>query len=185
MLHRISSTYQKSDNTVDLPLSVLITRPSAVSQAWFAREALHAVVQGPTLRAEASQNGLVLRGLTEADLESAYLELKKRFEDARCGNPSVEYVNGETFLEPYYSATVDTIEYFMGTVVGDLNSRRATILDITDIPGGKRIKADVPVAECFGYSTALRRITRTRGAYTFEFAGYRPTDGRPNPSNAV
>jgi elongation factor G len=137
------------------------------------------------LRAEASQHGLVLRGLTEADLEFAYSALKEKFEDVRYGNPSVEYVDGETFLEPYYSATIDTIEYFMGTVVGDLNSRRATILNITDIPGGKRIQADIPVAECLGYSTALRRITRTRGEYTFEFAGYRPTDGRPRPNNVV
>jgi hypothetical protein len=166
---------------VDLPLRVLITRPSAVSQAWFAREALHAVAHGPMLSAEPSQAGLVLRGLTEADLESAYLELKEKFEDVRCGNPSVEYLNGETFLEPYYSATVDTPEYFMGTVVDDLSSRRATILGITDIPGGKRIQADVPVADCLGYSTALRRITRRRGEYTFEFVGYRPADGRPNP----
>jgi predicted membrane GTPase involved in stress response len=170
---------------MDLPLRVLITRPSAVSQAWFAREAVHAVVHGPTLGAEPRQDGLVLRGLTEADLELAYLELKKKFEDIRYGNPSVEYLNGETFLEPYYSATVDTPEYFMGSVVGDLNSRRATILNITDIPGGKRIQADVPVAECLGYSTALRRIARRRAEYTFEFAGYRPARGRPDPNNVV
>jgi elongation factor G len=137
------------------------------------------------LRAEPTQGGLVLRGLTEADLEVAYFALKQKFEDVRCSNPRVEYVDGDTFLEPYYSATVDAPEYFIGTVVGDLNSRRATILNMTDIPGGKRVQADVPVAECLGYSTALRRITRARGEYTFEFAGYRPTNGRPNPGKVV
>lgn len=170
---------------MDLPLRVLITRPSAVSQAWFGREAVNAVVHGPMLRAEPTQAGLVLRGVTEADLELAYLALKKKFEDVRCGNPSVEYVDDDTSLEPYYSATVDAPEYFMGTVAGDLVSRRATILSMTDIPGGKRIQADVPVAECLGYSTALRRITRARGEYTFQFAGYRPANGRPNPGNVV
>jgi translation elongation factor EF-G len=137
------------------------------------------------LRAEPTQGGLVLRGLTEADLEVAYFALKQKFEDVRCSNPRVEYVDGDTFLEPYYSATVDAPEYFIGTVVGDLNSRRATILNITDIPGGKRIQADVPVAECLGYSTALRRIARRRAEYTFEFAGYRPARGRPDPNNVV
>jgi len=137
------------------------------------------------LRAEPTQDGLVLRSLTEADLESAYSALKEKFEDVRCGNPSVEYVDGDTSLEPYYTATVDAPEYFIGSVVSDLNSRRATILNMTDIPGGKRVQVDVPVAECLGYSTALRRITRARGEYTFEFAGYKPTNGRPNPDNAV
>ena len=170
---------------MDLPLSVLITRPSAVSQAWFAREAVGAVARGPVLRAEPSQEGLVLRGVTESDLEVAYLALKNEFGDVQCGNPNVEYIRAETFLEPYYSATVDTPEYFMGAVVSDLSSRRATILDTSDIPGGKRIQADVPVAECLGYSTALRRITKRRGEYKFEFAGYRPTDWRPNPDNVV
>src|SRR5436190_18533290 len=124
-------------NIVDLPLSVLITRPSAASQAWFAREAVSAVVPGPALRAEPRGDGLVLRGVTEADLELAYLALKKEFGDVRCGNPDVEYIRAEKFLEPYYSARVDTPEYFMEAVVSDLSARRGTILNISDIPGGK------------------------------------------------
>ena len=167
---------------MDLPLSVLITRPSAPSQAWFAREAADTVIHSPVLQAEPSQEGLVLRGMTELDLELAYLALKKRFADARSGNPIVKYIPAEKPLEPYYSATVDTPEYFLGNVIGNLNSRRGTILNISDIPGGKRIEAEVPVAECFGYSTALRRLTRTRGEYKFEFAGYRPTGWRSNPN---
>ena len=171
-----------SDSIVDLPLSVLITRPSAPSQAWFSREAVDTVHPSPTLHAEANEKGLILRGVTESDLEAAYLELKKKFADVRSGNPIVGYIQGEKPLEPYYSATVDTPEYFLGNVVGDLNARRGTILGIGDLPGGKRIKADVPVAECLGYSTALRRLTRTRGEYKFEFAGYRPIGGRSTPS---
>jgi translation elongation factor EF-G len=168
-------------NIVDLPLSVLITRPSARSQAWFAREAVDTVVGSPALRAEANEKGLILRGITELDLEWAYSELKKKFSDVQCGNPIVEYIQAEKPLEPYYSATVDTTEYFLGNVIDDLNSRRGTILSIGDLPGGKRIKADVPVAECFGYSTALRLLTRTRGEYKFEFAGYRPAGAGANP----
>jgi predicted membrane GTPase involved in stress response len=161
---------------VDLPLSVVITRPSAPSQAWFSREAVGTVAQGPSLRAESNEKGLILRGMTELDLELACLELKKKFADVRPGNPTVEYIQAEKVLEPYYSATVDTPEYFLGRVVDDLNSRRSAILSITDLPRGKRIKADIPVGESFGYSTALRLLTRSRGEYKFEFAGYRPTE---------
>ena len=166
---------------MDLPLSVLITRPAAPSQAWFAREAAATVIHSYALRAEANEKGLILRGMTELDLELAYLELRKKFADVRCDNPIVEYIQTEKLLEPYYAATVDTPEYFLGNVLGDLNSRRGMILNVSDLPGGKRITADVPVAECFGYSTALRRLTRTRGEYKFEFAGYRPTDGHSTP----
>lgn len=168
-------------NPAPFILSVLITRPSARSQAWFAREAVDTVAPSPSLRAEASKEGLLLRGMTELDLELAYAELRKKFADVRCGDPTVEYIQAEKPLEPYYSATIDTTEYFLGNVVEDLNSRRGTILSIGDLPGGKRIKADVPVAECLGYSTVLRRLTRTRGEYKFEFAGYRPAGMGTNP----
>jgi predicted membrane GTPase involved in stress response len=167
---------------MDLPLRVLITRPSAPSQAWFAREAVATVPDSPLLRAESTQEGLVLRGMTERDLEVAYLKLKEKFPDIRPGNPVVEYIQAEKLLEPYYSATVDTPEYFLGDVVADLISRRAAISGVTDLPGGKRITADIAVAECFGYSTALRRLTRTRGEYKLELAGYRPIGGPPPPN---
>jgi translation elongation factor EF-G len=120
--------------------------------------------------------------MAELDLEAAYLELRRKFSDVLRGNPTVEYIQAEELLEPYYSATVDTTDYFLGNVVDDLNSRRGTILKITDLPGGKRIEADVPVAECFGYSTALRLLTRSRGRCKLEFVGYRPSGGRPPPN---
>lgn len=159
---------------MDLPLSVVITRPSARSQAWFSREAVGTVAQGLSLRAESNEKGLILRGMTESDLEAAFAELKKKFADVRPGDPTVEYIQAEKMLEPYYSATVDTPEYFLGNVVDDLNARRSTILNITDLPRGKRITADIPVGESLGYGNSLRRLTRTRGEYKFEFAGYRP-----------
>ena len=142
------------------------------------------VVDSRSLRAEATKDGLVLRGVTELDLELAFLELRRKFSDVQAGSPVVEYVRAGQLLEPYYLATVDTTEYFLGSVVDDLKARRGTILGIGDIPGGKRIEADVPVSECFGYSTALRHLTRTRGEYKFAFAGYRPT-GRDTNSGDV
>ena len=59
-----------------------------------------------------------------------------------------------------------------GDVMGDLSSRRGTILGMDDLPGGKAIKAEVPLGEMFGYSTTLRSLTQGRATYTMEFKHY-------------
>ena len=61
---------------------------------------------------------------------------------------------------------------FMGNVVGDLSSRRGMIQGMDDVAGVKVIKAEVPLAEMFGYSTALRSATQGRATYTMEFKHY-------------
>jgi elongation factor G len=62
----------------------------------------------------------------------------------------------------------------MGNVMGDLSSRRGMIQGMEDIPGGsgKVIRAEVPLAEMFGYSTTLRSLTQGRATYTMEFKHY-------------
>ncbi len=78
-----------------------------------------------------------------------------------------------TLLEPIMSVEVETPEDFMGNVVGDLSSRRGTIQGMDDIPGGgKAVKAEVPLAEMFGYSTTLRSLSQGRATYTMEFKHY-------------
>jgi elongation factor G len=67
---------------------------------------------------------------------------------------------------------VESPEEFMGNVVGDLSSRRGMIQGMDDIPGMKLIRAEVPLAEMFGYSTALRSATQGRATYTMEFKHY-------------
>ena len=64
---------------------------------------------------------------------------------------------------------VETPPDFMGNVVGDLSSRRGMIQGMEDVAGLKVIKAEVPLAEMFGYSTALRSATQGRATYTMEF----------------
>jgi elongation factor G len=76
-------------------------------------------------------------------------------------------------LEPIMSVEVETPEDFMGNVVGDLSSRRGTIQGMEEIPGGgKAIKAEVPLAEMFGYSTTMRSLSQGRATYTMEFKHY-------------
>jgi elongation factor G len=77
-------------------------------------------------------------------------------------------------LEPIMAVEVETPEEKMGDVIGDLSSRRGVIQGMDDISGGggKVIKAEVPLAEMFGYSTTLRSLTQGRATYTMEFKHY-------------
>jgi len=75
-------------------------------------------------------------------------------------------------LEPMMAVEVETPEDFMGNVVGDLSSRRGMIQGMDDLPTGKAIKAEVPLAEMFGYSTTLRSLSQGRATYTMEFKHY-------------
>jgi len=77
-------------------------------------------------------------------------------------------------LEPVMAVEVVTPEEYMGTVNGDLNSRRGVILAMEDAPAGKVVRAEVPLAEMFGYATTLRSATQGRATYTMEFKKYAP-----------
>ncbi|MCK4554941.1 elongation factor G, partial [Candidatus Parcubacteria bacterium] len=75
-------------------------------------------------------------------------------------------------LEPVMKVEVVTPENFMGDVIGDLNSKRAQIGEMTDRANIKVIKAKVPLAEMFGYATQLRSMTQGRASYSMEFLHY-------------
>ena len=76
-------------------------------------------------------------------------------------------------LEPMMSVEVETPEDYTGTVMGDLSSRRGMVQGMEDMAGGSKVvKAEVPLAEMFGYSTALRSATQGRATYTMEFKHY-------------
>ena len=76
-------------------------------------------------------------------------------------------------LEPMMAVEVETPEEYAGTVMGDLSSRRGMVQGMDDMAGGgKAIKAEVPLAQMFGYSTSLRSQTQGRATYTMEFKHY-------------
>ncbi len=76
-------------------------------------------------------------------------------------------------LEPMMAVEVETPEDYAGNVMGDLSSRRGMVQGMDDmIGGGKIIKAEVPLAEMFGYSTTLRSMSQGRATYTMEFKHY-------------
>lgn len=76
-------------------------------------------------------------------------------------------------LEPVMAVEVETPEEYMGDVMGDLNRRRGIVLGMDDDGiGGKKVRAEVPLAEMFGYSTDLRSATQGRATYSMEFKKY-------------
>ncbi|KCB49768.1 translation elongation factor G [Bordetella hinzii 1277] len=76
-------------------------------------------------------------------------------------------------LEPMMAVEVETPEDYAGSVMGDLSSRRGMVQGMDDmVGGGKIIKAEVPLAEMFGYATNLRSLTQGRATYTMEFKHY-------------
>ncbi|MBA4697648.1 MAG: elongation factor G [Legionella sp.] len=75
-------------------------------------------------------------------------------------------------LEPIMQVEVVTPEEYMGDVMGDLNRRRGMVQGMEDSPAGKIIRAEVPLAEMFGYATDLRSATQGRATYTMEFSRY-------------
>ncbi len=75
-------------------------------------------------------------------------------------------------LEPIMKVEVVTPEDYMGDVMGDLNRRRGIVQGMEDAPAGKTVRAEVPLAEMFGYATDLRSATQGRATYTMEFSKY-------------
>jgi elongation factor G len=75
-------------------------------------------------------------------------------------------------LEPIMKVEVVTPENYMGDVMGDLNRRRGIVGGMEDSVSGKIIRASVPLAEMFGYSTDLRSATQGRATYSMEFEKY-------------
>ncbi|MCH7897736.1 MAG: elongation factor G [Proteobacteria bacterium] len=75
-------------------------------------------------------------------------------------------------LEPIMQVEVVTPEEYMGDVMGDLNRRRGLPQGVEDVPAGKVIRAEVPLAEMFGYATNLRSMSQGRAVYSMEFEKY-------------
>jgi elongation factor G len=75
-------------------------------------------------------------------------------------------------LEPMMKVEVVTPEDYMGDVNGDLSRRRGLLQGLEDAPSGKFVRAEVPLAEMFGYATTLRSMSQGRATYTMEFGHY-------------
>jgi len=86
-------------------------------------------------------------------------------------------------LEPMMAVEVETPEQFVGNVIGDLMSRRGHMEGQEDVAGTIVIRAEVPLAEMFGYSTSLRSLSQGRATYTMEFKHY--TEAPKNVADSI
>ena len=75
-------------------------------------------------------------------------------------------------LEPLMNVEVVTPEEYYGDITGDMSRRRGTVLGMEDVPSGKAVRAEVPLAEMFGYATDMRSATQGRATFSMEFARY-------------
>ena len=150
---------------------------SEISGGSVPKEFVPAVQQGAE---EALANG-VLGGFPTVDLritlfDGSYHEVDSNEMAFKIAG-SMGYRNGAleadpSILEPIMKVEVVTPEEYMGDVMGDLNRRRGIVHGMDDQPGGKVIRAHVPLAEMFGYSTDLRSATQGRAVYSMEFESY-------------
>ena len=113
------------------------------------------------------------RLLELVDLDAkAYLGIvKTKNKSARLKKAAFKKAN-PILLEPVMKVEVITPENFMGDVVGDLNSKRGQIEEMTDRGRTKVISAKVPLAGMFGYATELRSMSQGRASYSMEFDHY-------------
>ncbi len=98
-------------------------------------------------------------------------EMAFKIAASMCVREGVKLANPQ-LLEPIMSIEVSTPEDYMGDVMGDLNRRRGIVNAMEDTVAGKQVKADVPLAEMFGYATDLRSMSQGRASYSMEFSKY-------------
>jgi elongation factor G len=98
-------------------------------------------------------------------------EMAFKIAASMCVREGVKLANPQ-LLEPMMNVEVSTPEDYMGDVMGDINRRRGIVGAMEDTPAGKQVKAEVPLAEMFGYATDLRSMTQGRASYSMEFGKY-------------
>jgi len=167
---------------LDLPLSQTVDDPldsSLESIRQLARE----IVPSTRIRAEVTEQGLLLRAVSELDLEIAVDRLKAVAPALRVGNPAINYIESEVWLEPFATIVLHVPAETLQIVCQDLRARRAEFHEQSEAESGQvLVRAIAPMAELFGYSTSLRTFTRGRGSFEQEFHDYRPmpTSGASN-----
>lgn len=98
-------------------------------------------------------------------------EMAFKIAGSQCFKQGAQRAN-PVLLEPVMAVEVVTPEEYMGDVMGDLSRRRGMLQGMDETPAGRVIRAEVPLAEMFGYSTDLRSATQGRATYTMEFSKY-------------
>lgn len=133
-----------------------------------------AMAKGPLAGYPVINVQMVLRDGTYHDVDSSEIAFRVA---ARQAFKQAFAKAGPIILEPIMLVEVETPSEFMGTVQGDLSSRRGTLLGSETLEGYTVIRSEVPLAQMFGYSTQLRSMTQGKAGFSMEFAKYRQVPG--------
>jgi len=164
------------------PIEQLITLKDGPFPLRFAQEAAPLIAITDRIAYEITKEGLLLKGISEPDLEDAVKTLRENYDEKLIiHEPEIKYILEPELLEPIMTVNVTTPENFMGSVCGDLSERRGLIIAMADHEGKKVITADVPLVEMLGYSSALRALTYGEGVFSITFKHYRPAPQGPGP----
>jgi translation elongation factor EF-G len=164
-----------------LPLSQVLTDPLASSQEQSARALLRFVSRSDRIDAQTTEKGLVLLATSELELERVAERLRMVNPTLELGKPQINYIPGDPWLEPFAMLSLSVPAQAAAAVLADLQSRRGELKSKVETDGHAVIRADVPMAELFGYFTWLRRVTRSLGSFEQTFCGYRPFPKRNAP----
>jgi predicted membrane GTPase involved in stress response len=139
------------------------------------------------LAAEQTAEGLLISGIWEPDLDLAASLVRDKYGDVVWSKPSVRYIlEPKLILEPILRVEVRAPSDSLGNVIGDLMSRRGTLLSHAEMPEGFLVSADVPLAELLGYRDCLRAFTQGRGEATASFNRYQPAPSLgPDPDEPM
>lgn len=144
------------------------------------------LAQEEDIDVEASHRGLVLRGETESAFEGPVEILREYFGDQiRVGNPTVRYHNGTCFEEPHMGLRVRCLPEYVESVLADLESRRASIIDRGVTPAYGVIRATAPLANLLGYSRSLTEFTAASAHLAIWLSHYAPVEVPPPDGEAA
>jgi predicted membrane GTPase involved in stress response len=168
------------------PLEVTVAPRMLASFPNFSRDLLSSFAGKDRLDAVATDEGLVISGVWEPDLDLAAEIVQGAFPgDVTWSKPRVRYILAPRLLEPILQVEVRAPTDNIGSVVGDLSRRRGMLLGQTETPEGFVVSADVPLAELFGYLVVLRMLTQGRGEAAANFVRYQTAPWRPDPDEPM
>ena len=160
---------------MELPLRQLIRDLAAESQESAARILAPLVSPSRRISAEVTKDGLLLHAATELDLEVAVDILHGASRDLAVGKPQINYIQSDSWQEPFASLIVKFPTERLADVRKDLQARRAEVQECkSSEPGDTIIRALAPMAELFGYATSLSFLAAGRGSFEQKFVEYRP-----------
>ena len=164
------------------PIEQLIKLKDKPFPLQFAQKAATFIAVTDRIACEITKEGLLLKGISEPDLEEAIKKLRHAYDEKLLiHEPEIKYILEPELLEPIMTVSVTTPEDFMGSVCGDLSERRGLIIAMADHDGKKIITADVPLVEMLGYSSALRALTYGEGVFSIAFKDYQPAPQGSGP----